>query len=250
MKLADLVGALTPMVGAPLATDLVRDFIKLRQDHATRTLERAASGKFVETVVQCLQQIAEGKHDAKPGVEAYLRDVENDIRLPEGLRLCVPRIARAVYTFRNKRNIAHKADAVDPNLIDLAFTHHASSWIMSELLRTAGSLSMDEAGKLIELVQAPVGTLVEEIQGTRIVLADVPIRTEVLILLHGWYPVGVGRAEILKSLSRRSRGAVSNELRAMVRAKLLHGGPDEGYMLTQNGYRGAVAAMTTLALAA
>jgi hypothetical protein len=104
---------------------------------------------------------------------------------------------------------------------------------MSEFLRSAGSLSMDEAGKLIALVQAPVGSLVEDIDGTRIVLADVPIRTELLILLHGRYPERVHKAELLDSLSRRSSGAVANELRAMVQAKQLHGKPKEGYTLTQ-----------------
>lgn len=54
MKLQDLVGALTPFVGAKLAADLVSDFLKIRRDYATGTLERASPGKFVETVVQCL----------------------------------------------------------------------------------------------------------------------------------------------------------------------------------------------------
>jgi hypothetical protein len=47
---------------------------------------------------------------------------------------------------------------------------------------------VQEAGALIELIQAPVGTLVEEIDGTRLVHADVPVRTEILILLYSHYP--------------------------------------------------------------
>ena len=47
---------------------------------------------------------------------------------------------------------------------------------------------MQQAGELIDLVQAPVGTLVEEIDGTRIVHADLPIEGEILVLLHSQHP--------------------------------------------------------------
>jgi hypothetical protein len=36
------------LVGHDLATGLVREFVKVRQDSATKTLERASPGKFVE----------------------------------------------------------------------------------------------------------------------------------------------------------------------------------------------------------
>jgi hypothetical protein len=169
-----------------------------------------------------------------------LQQVEADVRLPEGIRLCAARIARAVYTLRNKRNVAHKADAIDPNLMDLAFAHSASSWIMSELVRSTGSISMDEAGRLIALVQAPVGTLVEEIDGTRIVLPDLPIKAELLLLLHGRYPERSSKAELMGSLSRRNAGSVDNALRALIHAKKVHGDLKNGYVLTQRGYSAAV----------
>jgi hypothetical protein len=246
MKLRDLSAALSPMLGGGLADDLVRDFLKIRQDHATGTLERASPGKFVETTVQCLQHLARGSHDLKPDVDRFLREVEGDARIPEGLRVCVARIARAMYTLRNKRNVAHKAAAVDPNEMDLAFAHHASSWIMSEFLRNATSVSMDEAAALIALVQAPVGTLVEDIDGTLIVLADVSIRDELLLLLHSRYPERVSKGDVDKSLSRRNAGSVRKALSDLHHLKLAHGDAKNGYHLTQTGYAAAVAAIAEL----
>jgi hypothetical protein len=240
MDIARLTAALSPLIGVELASDLVSDFLKIRQDYSTRTLERATSGKFVETVVQCLQQIATGLHDARPTVDSYLQRVENDAALPEQLRICVPRVARAIYTFRNKRNVAHKGE-VDPNTIDLAFAHHGSAWILSELLRGATGLSMQEAGDLITLVQTPVGTLVEEIGGVPIVLADVSVRSELLILLHSRYPTALTQAQALKSLSRRSAGTVKNRLRDLHNEKLAQGSAKDGYRLTRSGYDEAVA---------
>ncbi len=103
----------------------------------TETLERASPGKFVETFVQCLQYIATGSYDSTPNVDDYLNQkVQSVTKLPDGLRICGARIARAMYTLRNERNVAHKSE-IDPNTIDLPFAQHASAWIMAELLRNA-----------------------------------------------------------------------------------------------------------------
>lgn len=152
---ARLAMALSGLIGPTLAADLVADLMKIRRDCATRTLERAAPGKFVETFVQCLQHIDTGTYDAKPSVDDYLGKKVENTGLPEGLRICAARVARAMYTFRNKRNIAHKND-VDTNTHDLAFTHQGAAWVTAELLRHATGISMQESGALIELVQAPV----------------------------------------------------------------------------------------------
>jgi hypothetical protein len=157
----------------------------------------------------------------------------------EGLRICAARIARSMYTLRNKRNIAHK-NQIDPNTFDLAFLHQSAAWIVAEFIRTASGITMQEAGKLVEQVQAPVRHLVEDIDGLRLVHASVPIGAEVLILLHSHFPAYVAVADITSSLKARNSGAVRNKLREMCLNKLLHGDPNTGYRLTQAGHATAV----------
>lgn len=232
--------ALESYLTPTLSSELVGDFVKLRHDCSTGTLERASPGKFVETFVQCLQHLAGGSVEAKPDVDGYLsKKAENEMSLPEGLRICGARLARSIYTFRNKRNIAHK-NPVDPNRFDLALAHHAAAWIMAELLRNAANISMHEAGVLIELVQAPVGTLVEEIDGVRLVHANTSVRGEILILLHSHFPERVPVSSILTTMSARSAGSVKNRLGELRAAKLLHGDGQAGYRLTQAGHQLAV----------
>jgi hypothetical protein len=200
----------------------------------------------VEGFVQSLQQLATGTYDQKPDVDLYLnKKAENEMGLPEGLRICAARLARAIYTLRNKRNIAHK-NPVDPNTFDLALAHEGAAWIMAELLRNASGLSKQESGALIELLQAPVGTLVEEIEGTRLVHANTSIQGELLILLHSHYPNRVSVADILKSLKARSAGSVKNRIRELRSAKLLHGDGGSGYRLTQAGHAAAIAEINSL----
>src|SRR4029077_5412889 len=141
-----LIAALSSMLTSKLALELVEEFILIRQDFSTKTLGRSSPGKFVETVVQCLQQLASGSYDAKPDVEGFLhRRGENEANLSDDFRICAARIARSLYTLRNRRSIAHKG-MVDPNSYDLAYLHHAASWLLAEFLRQASGLTMEEAG--------------------------------------------------------------------------------------------------------
>jgi hypothetical protein len=234
-----LASALESRVGAILAKELVSDFLKIREDLATNALERASPGKFVETEVQCLQQIAYGRFDEKPDVDVFLaRKAENEMALPEHIRICVPRIARVIYTLRSKRNIAHKS-SVDPNTIDLATAHQNAVWIMAELVRDAQGISMQEAGNLIKLLEVPVNLLVEEIGDVRLVHADVSIRTELLILLHSYYPEAVPLKRIFESTEHRSTKSVRNQLNALKSEKLVFGDTTTGYRLTRSGYAAA-----------
>lgn len=236
-----LTTALTPLLGGDLAHHLASNFVNIRRDLATRTLERSSPGKFVETFVQCLQHIATGKHDVKPDVDGFLsQKVENVTQLPEGLRICGARIARSIYALRNKRSIAHKNE-IDPSTIDLAFVNQGAAWIMAELFRIASGLTMQEAGELIDLVQSPVGTLVEEIDGTRLVHADLSIEGEILVLLHCQYPQRVPVKSIEESMKARSAKSVRNRLGEMKFNKLIHGDAASGYRLTTAGHAGAIA---------
>ena len=235
-----LVTALTGLIGSDLAEDITDHFLKIRQDVATQTLERASPGKFVETFVQCLQKISRGSYDTSQSIDSYLNTrVENDTALPDGLRFSAGRIARSMYTMRNKRNIAHNGE-VDPNGYDLAYLHHAASWIMAELVRSAADVSMTEAGALIELLQAPVGTLVEEIDGVRLVHADVSTQVELLILLHSHYPDYVSTDDIKSTLSRRSVSSIHGRIRDLKGEKLIFGDNSTGYRLTAPGHKEAV----------
>lgn len=247
MKKDDLAVALSSLVDAKLADEIAEDFVRLRGDASTRTLSTSSVGKFVESFVQCLQYMATGKWDEKPNVDTYLDKVaENQSAIPEGLRVCAPRMARAMYTLRNKRNIAHK-NPVDANSHDLVTAHQCGAWIISEMLREATCLSMEQAGMLVGQVQAPVGVLVEEIEGVRLVHASVSIKEETIILLHSHYPENVAKSQILRTMSARSPKSVGNDLAALVRDKVIFGNPKDGYRLTQEGMVRAVTLVRKLA---
>ena len=230
-----LARALESLVGGSLASDIAADFCKLRRDVATGTLERSCAGKFVESFVQCLQQVSTGSYTAAPSVDDYLNNkVEGNTALPDGLRLCGARIARSIYTMRNKRSIAHKGD-VDPNTIDLTFSYHAAAWIITELIRCASGVTMEEAGRVIRLVNAPIGTLVEEIDGVRMVHARVSMRVEILILLHSVHPDPAILSDLIQWVGK-SPSATRARLSELRTDRLIVGSGTKGYRLTSPGF--------------
>ena len=218
-----------------LADDMVENFLQLRQDVATGTLGRANAGKFVETVVQILQYIECGRYEPKPDVDGFLRGLESrSSSLDDGLRICASRVARAMYSLRSKRNVVHKGE-IDPNHYDLAFLHHGAQWIMAEVVRTATGVSMEEAGRLVAMVQAPVGGIVEDFGEKQLVLEALSAREEALVLLRRVHPDVLPLDHIQRCMDRVAPKTVRNTLRALWADRLVEGATKEGYRLTAKG---------------
>ena len=239
MEMTRLAKLIETLVGRSLAVEITSEFVKIQRDYATNTLERASPGKFVEAFVQCLQYMSYGKYEPNPEVDFYLTQKVDKASLCDGLRICASRVARSMYTIRNKRSIAHKNE-LNPSRLDLAYLRQSAVWIMAELVRNATGLPMDDAGALVENIHAPVGTLVEEIDGIMLVHAEVSVRVELLILLHSHYPKKVKVATILKSLRGRNVGSVKKRLRELNSTRMIYGDFEAGFQLTVAGNAAAI----------
>ena len=241
MRRDDLVRVLSQQLPRRLAQDMVDDFLLLRQDVLTGTLGRANAGKLVETLVQILQALERGgKYDKKPDVDAYLKGLESrSSPVGDGLRICAARIGRAMYTLRNKRSVAHKGE-VDPNSIDLRFLLHAAQWIVAELVRTVGGITMEEAGALVAVVQAPAGGLVEDFGDRKLVLEDMSAREEALVLLHSDYPEAIPVRNLINSMDRFNPVTVRKAVRGLWADRLTEGNSGDGYRLTGRGFNEAI----------
>jgi RIO-like serine/threonine protein kinase len=104
---------------------------------------------------------------------------------------------------------------------------------------------MDEARRLIDMVEAPVRHFVEEIDGTRLVHGNLTVSEEILVLFHSFDPVAVPKAKIDASLSRRSFKSVANRLSELERGKLIQK-TSSGFRLTIPGHAAAVDAIKKL----
>jgi hypothetical protein len=219
-----------------LVKDLVVSYLQLKSDVVTRTLERASPGKFVETVVQILQFLDCKTYEKSPKVDNYLKNLENQAKnLSDDLRITLARVARAGYTLRNKRNIAHKGE-VDPNIYDLNYLFSTTQWILSEIVRNVLSTDVTTANTLIEVIQIPVIPSVEDFGDRRVVLKTGTTLEELLVLLSSYYPEYTTITQIYKDLSRRPKSTVSHVISSAYDKRYIEGNKLKGYKLTRIGY--------------
>jgi hypothetical protein len=182
----------------------------------------------------------DGKYKDSPEVDKYLRGIESrQSVLPDGLRVCAARLARAMYALRSKRNIVHKAH-VDPSGYDLRLLYAGSQWILAELISLSQGISGEEAGRLVAEVELPAGDLVEVIGDRRIVHADLGVREEVLVLLMSHHPQPASLSSIIGSLDRRSESGVRKAVTALWKQKLVERARPSEVVLTTAGLREAI----------
>lgn len=239
MTSRELIVELKKHLPAGLAEDLVNEFMSIRTDVATETFERTAPGKFVETVIQILQHFASGTYSKsfKSGeVEDFLKNTEaRQINLSQDLKIVVTRVARGMYSLRSKRGIIHKG-GVEPNVFDLRYLYSAAQWILCEITRHALSTDIETARSLVEFIQVPASSLVEDFGDKRLVLRSCTAADELLILLWHYYPVPILPSQLNKDMNRRAQPTVSNAITAAYRSRLIEGNRKLGYKLTTLGY--------------
>lgn len=225
-----LITNLALVLPVELATDLVDDFLELRQEVVLGNLGKTTAGKFIESVVQIIQFLDTGSYDKKPNVDDFLKNFENKkSSLDDGLKLCVTRVGRAVYSIRNKRGIAHK-NIIKKNLYDLLFVFNACQWILTEFIRQIlYPTNIEFAGKIIELIQKPISSLTEEFEDRKIVYGKYSAKEEILILLNESFPEYVDHGYIKRSLERRSPSTITNALRELWENKLIHKHPTDSF---------------------
>lgn len=240
MNACELIEQLNRYLPANLVSDLINNFLQIKSEVATGTLEKSSPGKFIETVVQILQFLENGQYEKSPKVDDYLKNLESrSANLPDDLRITLARVTRASYTLRNKRSIAHKGD-VDPNIYDLRYLYSASQWILSEIVRQTLSRDMDTAGKLIEFIQIPVSPVVEDFGDKRLVLKVGTTEEELMTLLLHYFPNYALVSQIQKDMDRRARPTVSNVITSTYKKRFIEGNRQQGYKLTTLGYQKAI----------
>jgi hypothetical protein len=230
-----IISELSKSFDPKLAKDLVDEFLELRKDLQTSTLSRASAGKFVETVVQILEFLETGVYSVSPNVDAYLKGLESRTStLNDDLRISLSRIARATYTLRNKRNILHKG-LIDPNIYDLRFIFSSGQWILTEFIRQYVTSDIHKAGEIVEFIQLPVGSIIEHIDGRKIIHADLSVKEEILVTLYSYYPEKLTIVELCQSLDRRVKNSVYKGVKSLWDEKLVHE-KSKGFMLSQPGF--------------
>src|SRR5918994_609194 len=158
--------------------------------------------------------------------------------IADGLRVHIPRALRMVYDIRNKRDAAHLADGIDPNLQDGTFVIGTLDWILAEFVRLFHEVSADQAQKIIaDLVRKRVPA-VQDIQGfLKILNPKLGVSDRILVLL---YERGASRGtfeELSSWVHPKMRKNLGRALRNLEHDQALIHSLGNTYQITEAGMR-------------
>ena len=182
-------GFLGAGVPAELVDELLAAFSEAkrrfyRDDHRPQAVE---GGRFAEAAFRVLQWQTTGSFTAVgkslPRVDQLLVTLEN-AQGQDSVRVHIPRTLRLIYDIRNKRDAAHLADGIDPNLQDATLVIRNMDWVLAEFVRLYNNVSAQEAhGTIIDLVSKEVPAI-QEFNGFPRLLKDLKASEHILVLVY------------------------------------------------------------------
>jgi hypothetical protein len=156
----------------------------------------------------------------------------------ESVRLHIPRTLRVIYDIRNKRDAAHLADGIDPNLQDSTLVAGAANWVLAELVRVAGGIAPDEAFRLVEAITVRRIPAVEDFDGfLKTLRPTLGPSDRVLLLLYHRADAGATPAELLPCLKPTQRPNLPRTLKQLEHESDLVVQASGRYKITRRGIR-------------
>lgn len=198
-------------------------------------------GRFAEAAFRMLQHgagLSVTPLGTQLDTDAIVRTLGNlpSANLNDSIRLHIPRTLRVIYDIRNKRDAAHLADGIDPNLQDSTFVSAAVDWVLAEFVRLAHGVSADKAFALVKAITVRRIPAVEEFGDfLKTLRPSLGPSDRILLLLYHRADSGATTAELSNWLKPSQRANLNRTLTQLEHEKdyiVLSGG---NYQLTRRG---------------
>lgn len=204
-------------------------------------LSAVEGGRFCEAAMRMLEQATTkkftdfGRMVASDKLFETLSNYPKS-QFPESIRVHIPRAIRVVYDIRNKRDTAHLADDIDPNLQDATLVVSTLDWILAEFIRLYHGVSADEATKIIEAMVTRKVPVIEDFDGfLKVLNPSLKVSGYVLVLLYERGTAGATFAELERWIRPSMRANLRRTLNGMVDDALLHENDAGLFLLTKLG---------------
>ena len=206
-------------------------------------LSEVEGGRFCEAAFRLLEQITQGTFTpigTQLNSEAVIHKLEN---LPKGshpdaVRIHIPRALRLVYDIRNKRDAAHLADGIDPNLQDATMVTSVLDWVLAEFIRLYHNVSANVAQQLVEQIVTRTVPVIQDINGfLKVLKPNLAVGDHCLVILYQLGTHGCTFDEMERWVRPKMRANLGRTLRGLGEAKDLIHFDGGRYIITQLGQR-------------
>jgi hypothetical protein len=228
---------------ANLVDELIECYVEQKKNFYLGRMRpnEVEGGRFAEAAFRILQHAA-GLAITPIGIQLdtdkIIRDLANlsPVSAGDSIRLHIPRTLRVIYDVRNKRDAAHLADGIDPNLQDSSFVSAALDWVLAEFVRLSHGVSPDKAFAIVKAITIRRIPAVEQFGGfLKTLRPSLGPSDRILLLLYHCADSGATVAEISKWLKPTQRTNLNRTLAQLDHDKDYIVFTDEKYRLTRRG---------------
>ncbi len=225
-----------------LVDSLIETYVEGKQNYYLGGLRLNAveAGRFCEAAFRILEHSSTGKFTpigTQLDTQKIIRDLESlpILNHSDSVRLHIPRALRVVYDIRNKRNAAHLADGIDPNLQDATLVVTILDWVLAEFVRLFCDFSANEAHTIVDTLVTKVSPLVEDFDGYLKVLPDLKASEHILLLLDQVGRIGASFDELSKWARPKMRSNLKRTLDSLTDKKSYTHFDGDKYYITKLG---------------
>ena len=243
MPKIDIVASLNSSFPKPLVDQVLETYSEMKRNFYLGHLRpnEVEGGRFAEAVFRLLEHRTSGKYTPLSqhlDSEKLIRTLANlpSTSQPESVRLHIPRTLRVIYDIRNKRDAAHLADGIDPNLQDATVVTSCADWVMAEFVRLHHSCTATEAQDAIEELVTRKAPVVQEVgDSLKTLRPDLTLSQRLLVLLYHRSREGATASELSSWIKPSQRKNLRAALWRLVHTLDLAFEKDDHYQLTRTG---------------
>lgn len=153
-------------------------------------LQAVEGGRFCEAAFRLLEEETTGSFTPlgkQVNTDSLIRTLGGlpAAAHPDAIRLHIPRTLRVIYDIRNKRDAAHLADGIDPNLQDATLVVACLDWVLAEFVRLWHKVSPHEAQEIVEDLVTRRVPVIQDFDGfLKVLKPDLTRGQHVLALLY------------------------------------------------------------------
>jgi hypothetical protein len=223
---ADIRAGLVSALPSKLVDELLAAHAEVKRNYflGGHRLNAVEGGRFSEAALRILEDITTGKSTPlgkQLNSERIITELANTPggSYPDSIRIHIPRALRLVYDIRNKRDAAHLADGIDPNVQDATLVTTVVDWVLAEFVRLYHSVPADEAQRLVEQLVTRQAPVVQDFDGfLKLLKPSLQVSDHCLVLLYHRGEEGASLTELqdwvrpaMRSNLRRTMGKLVDE---------------------------------------
>jgi hypothetical protein len=243
MDIKNIKISLEKEIDQEIVDEIFDEFSKLKTAHFSKDKIKTGifSGRFCEVIVAAIKNhYTKKKIDLnKINFDGFCNEIINYSKpdaKDELLSLNIPLVAKAVYSLRSKKKIAH-IKSFDPNFFDIDYVYLSCKWILAQLILLFAKIDENDLYNIIESIMEKEIPFIQEFEdGSCLVLIEnIDFKDELILTLYK-ISKRVSNEQLKSIIKSKYSSKVTTYLSLLEKKRFVHRN-NEGNIITELGIR-------------